>query len=262
VKQLVSWIDNNENDKLIHFSQNKNECSKLAKKFANSSHRHKFAVFDKVYKTEYKMESVSKSPAISESKQINLSHWASTLSTGINLHDFNHCSVDLKKGIPFIFIPMDKIRTKNDVSEYIKTHIIEGLIQKLSRICRNKGDKFKILILNRIFDLNSSNSIIYDLFKNKKFKKKFKYFKIYKNIKLNTATSSFFKHLKLSNKAIVSDYDIDILNPGAQEIDSDLISYLKNLPNKLENQMLKSLPRSKAHIKATIKKGTTPISSE
>ena len=239
---------------LIHFSINKSESNNLAKNFCdNPENRSYFAQFEGIYKNEVKLISATASPTTSDVKPINLSYWGSTLSTGINLPTLHICSVDLKHSIPFIFIPLAGIKTSNELKSYIKSQLIENVIQMLSRICRNKGDQFKILILNRSFEKQlltvedeKSENIIDVILSYERFREKFKRFKVYNDVKIIKGTLSLLKEWVTDNQDISNNSDGNLI---LNNLVSEMIEHLKDKDNIKKNEILDDLPRPYNYIK-------------
>lgn len=218
-----------ETGNLIHFCYNKEESEKLSAKLSeNEQTRYNFAFYETVFKEEFKLRTISKDPISSHMKKISLSYWGSNLSTGVNLPKLDICSVDLKHAIPFLFIPMDRINTADHLRAYIDNYIVESVIQMISRICRRKGDRFKVIILNRAFESNEKigRNIRELIIGNSQFNDKFKLFKIYKGVKFKEATVNLLKRFFSENSIIK---DSKTLLDSVEEINNEEKKYAKLL---------------------------------
>lgn len=168
---------------LLHFSTSKKKAGNLEMKCNRISEiRPHVAVFDHIYRKEYVRSTMSHFSTEVGQKRINLSYVGSTLSTGVDLPEFNLSSVDLPHHIPFVFIPESFIKDSKEIKRYISEQISTKIIQALSRVCRNK-EQFKILVLNRfqIKYKDGEDTIVlrHDVLKNISFQNKFENFKRY-----------------------------------------------------------------------------------
>lgn len=239
---------------ILHFSHNKKESESLASKFFKDPIlRHQFASLEKVYRKTYEKLDTYDTPGNTGDKVYLLSYWGSSLSTGVNLPDLNVCCVDLKHSIPFVFIPMDLIKSDTDLLSYIEESLCESVIQMLSRICRNHGDSFKILILNRANQSESGKGLIDELMSYKRFASKFKKFKVYKDIKFSKPTLSYLENLIKNNiplKRIPSD------GLEMNSIDSDLVDYLQDLDHDTSQSLVNTVTKSQSSVKFMVKNST------
>lgn len=111
--------------------------------------RPKIASFETLYREEYKVRVLTQSPVEIAVKPINFSYIGSVLSTGTNLQAIDTCSINLIYHIPFAFIPQEYIFSPEKIQWYIESNIKDKIYQCSSRTTRQKGDKFKILMLGR-----------------------------------------------------------------------------------------------------------------
>jgi hypothetical protein len=241
---------------MLHFSHNKKESESLSNNFfKDPTLRYKFASLEKVYRKVYERLDTYDTPENLGEKTYLLSYWGSSLSTGVNLPELNVCCVDLKHSIPFVFIPMDLIKSDGDLLAYITESLCESVIQMLSRICRNHGDSFKVLILNRANYNESEKGLIDELVKYKRFAAKFKKFKIFKDIKFSKPTLSYLEYL-IQNNIPLKRIPSDVLEMTS--INSDLVDYLQGLDHDISKSLVNTVPKSQSSVKLMVKNSTKP----
>ena len=186
--------------------------------------RKNVAEFESLYRNEYVMKSSSNLPTLVEQKDLNLSHIGSSLSTGTNLQQLNIASIDAIHHIPYVFIPKKSIVEVSLLKEYINKSICEKILQGFARICREVGDQFKILVLNRatlsnLKTVESLSPIVDSLLTYENFQEKFKKFKIFTmNGRMTKDIIMYLKDLMSKNQPLDDLMNIEKINEIQLEI--------------------------------------------
>lgn len=240
----------------LHFASNINDFNYLTQSLStNKTTRYDFMAINKLFSTDISTESkLTEKVYEIKPKKILLSYWGSSLSTGVNLGDINVCSINLKISVPFIFLPKSAAIDSQSLIFHINTYLTSKIDQMAGRICREKGDNFKFIIINKTeskgHQMNRQQFLQF-FFESDAFKEKFSNFGRMHDFEVNELSVALLKSYKKLNipldlpepketvhiENVWIEQDIsnsikdELIRLGLQLDKAELITYTKKLPS-------------------------------